>query len=559
MPPRLARPGPVGRVLQPVHDRQPDDRHAHVRGARDRERDDRPDAGALHVDGRPAAELRHGQHHADRRPPTAGSTRSTRSRTTSSRPSSRSASDVGRRPARRAAGAGRSGENARTLVRFTLPTDAPQCQLESATLRLYAESTDASGATLDADAARPGPSRRARSPGSTSPARPARPRARRLARARRLRRVGRHRPRARDAARAASATAGRSATRTRTTPRAATRRSPAASCRRTRPSRRCPSSCCSTSRRTRRRPRRRRCPRASSRRRSHCGQVLTRAHARRQRPDRLPRRGPRHRRAEHRRRPERPHDRRPGLPAREHHRPGGGLPGRHPHQRPRQRHRPQRHRAGVRLRRAADRRDHAHRRRGPDRARATRCRASSSSTPTTAATATRSATTRINDNELGVSLVAGAAEQRHRGQHDPRQPRRGAPHPALERPPDRGQRDQSASRSTRTLDSDGGVLLDDSHRNVFRDNTLRDTGDAGLRRSASGSNENRVEGNTMYRNGDAGVFIQDSERNEVIGNIAHQESDGGVVLSNAQRHRRHATTTCASTRTASRRPTRTTS
>ena len=37
----------------------------------------------------------------------------------------------------------------------------------------------------------------------------------------------------------------------------------------------------------------------------------------------------------------------------------------------------------------------------------------------------------------------------------------------------------------------------------------------------------------MYRNGDAGVFIQDSDRNQVIGNIAHQESDGGVVLNNA--------------------------
>ena len=48
-----------------------------------------------------------------------------------------------------------------------------------------------------------------------------------------------------------------------------------------------------------------------------------------------------------------------------------------------------------------------------------------------------------------------------------------------------------------------------------------------------GSNDNLVEGNTMYRNGDAGVYIQDSARNQVIDNIAHQESDGGVVLNDA--------------------------
>ena len=82
------------------------------------------------------------------------------------------------------------------------------------------------------------------------------------------------------------------------------------------------------------------------------------------------------------------------------------------------------------------------------------------------------------------------------------------------------------------LDSDGGVLLDDAHRNVFRNNILRDTGDAGFVLSL-GSNENRLEGNEMYRNGDAGVFIQDSARNEIVGNLAHQESDGGVVLSSA--------------------------
>ena len=82
------------------------------------------------------------------------------------------------------------------------------------------------------------------------------------------------------------------------------------------------------------------------------------------------------------------------------------------------------------------------------------------------------------------------------------------------------------------LDSDGGVLLDDSHHILFKNNILRDTGDAGFLITL-GSHHNRIEDNTMYRNGDAGVYIQDSEHNEVVGNIAHQESDGGVVLSTA--------------------------
>ena len=37
----------------------------------------------------------------------------------------------------------------------------------------------------------------------------------------------------------------------------------------------------------------------------------------------------------------------------------------------------------------------------------------------------------------------------------------------------------------------------------------------------------------MYRNGDAGVIILDSDRNQVIDIVAHQQSDGGVVLNNA--------------------------
>ena len=37
----------------------------------------------------------------------------------------------------------------------------------------------------------------------------------------------------------------------------------------------------------------------------------------------------------------------------------------------------------------------------------------------------------------------------------------------------------------------------------------------------------------MWNNGDAGVYIQDSEHNQVCNNMAHQESDGGVVINSA--------------------------
>jgi CSLREA domain-containing protein len=82
------------------------------------------------------------------------------------------------------------------------------------------------------------------------------------------------------------------------------------------------------------------------------------------------------------------------------------------------------------------------------------------------------------------------------------------------------------------LDSDGGVLLEGSSNNIFLSNEIRDTGDAGIVISL-GSNNNRIENNVMYRNGDAGVIIYDSDRNQIINLVAHQESDGGVVLNNA--------------------------
>src|SRR5918992_1401663 len=81
------------------------------------------------------------------------------------------------------------------------------------------------------------------------------------------------------------------------------------------------------------------------------------------------------------------------------------------------------------------------------------------------------------------------------------------------------------------IDSDSGANLENSSDNVFRNNTFKDFGDAGFVVTL-GSHRNLVEGNTMVRNGDAGVYIQDSDGNRVIGNVAHQSSDGGVVISN---------------------------
>ena len=137
----------------------------------------------------------------------------------------------------------------------------------------------------------------------------------------------------------------------------------------------------------------------------------------------------------------------------------------------------------------------------------------------------------INDNELGISFVADSQNSVIRGNTI-----RGSLGEALLIQHASGHlfedNEVIGIPVDPNLDSDGGILLDDSHRNVFRNNIVRDTGDAGFLVTL-GSNENRFEGNTMYRNGDAGVYIQDSERNEVIGNLAHQESDGGVVLSAA--------------------------
>ena len=82
------------------------------------------------------------------------------------------------------------------------------------------------------------------------------------------------------------------------------------------------------------------------------------------------------------------------------------------------------------------------------------------------------------------------------------------------------------------LDSDAGIVLEQSSRNILIDNSVSDTGDAGIV-VHEGSHQNQVEGGVLVRNGDAGVIITDSDRNQVVGITANMESDGGVVLSNA--------------------------
>ena len=83
------------------------------------------------------------------------------------------------------------------------------------------------------------------------------------------------------------------------------------------------------------------------------------------------------------------------------------------------------------------------------------------------------------------------------------------------------------------LDSDAGIVLENSSRhNTILNNDIRDTGDAGLR-IHQGSHDNRVEGGVLVRNGDAGVIVEDSDRAYITGIVSHGQSDGGVVIGNS--------------------------
>ncbi|HEX7255365.1 MAG TPA: right-handed parallel beta-helix repeat-containing protein [Gaiellaceae bacterium] len=83
------------------------------------------------------------------------------------------------------------------------------------------------------------------------------------------------------------------------------------------------------------------------------------------------------------------------------------------------------------------------------------------------------------------------------------------------------------------LDSDAGVVLENGSRDNLVENTdVSDTGDAGIV-IHQGSHGNRVLGGVLVRNGDAGVIVQGSDRIEIDGVVAHQQSDGGVVIANS--------------------------
>lgn len=82
------------------------------------------------------------------------------------------------------------------------------------------------------------------------------------------------------------------------------------------------------------------------------------------------------------------------------------------------------------------------------------------------------------------------------------------------------------------IDSDAGAQLEGSSDNQFVNNYFSDFGDAGIIILA-GSNRTLVQGNTLVRSGDAGVSVSDSHGTQIIDNIAHQSSDGGVVLNGA--------------------------
>ncbi len=82
------------------------------------------------------------------------------------------------------------------------------------------------------------------------------------------------------------------------------------------------------------------------------------------------------------------------------------------------------------------------------------------------------------------------------------------------------------------IDSDGGIFLIGASDNLLLNNTVADAGDAGISLS-DGSNRNRIEGNNLSRNSDSGISIADSDRNEVINNVSHVAGGPGISFSNA--------------------------
>jgi parallel beta-helix repeat protein len=82
------------------------------------------------------------------------------------------------------------------------------------------------------------------------------------------------------------------------------------------------------------------------------------------------------------------------------------------------------------------------------------------------------------------------------------------------------------------LDSDGGFYLEGSSNNTIRGNSLSDTGDAAILLTA-GSNNNLIEANTATRASDTAISLDDSDGNMVIDNVAHLAGGSGIGLGNA--------------------------
>jgi parallel beta-helix repeat protein len=83
------------------------------------------------------------------------------------------------------------------------------------------------------------------------------------------------------------------------------------------------------------------------------------------------------------------------------------------------------------------------------------------------------------------------------------------------------------------LDSDAGIVLENGSRsNLLESNNVSDTGDAGIKIHL-GSHDNKILGGALVRNGDAGVIAESSDRIEIDGVLAHLQSDGGVVIGNS--------------------------
>ncbi|MBX3055537.1 MAG: right-handed parallel beta-helix repeat-containing protein [Anaerolineae bacterium] len=93
----------------------------------------------------------------------------------------------------------------------------------------------------------------------------------------------------------------------------------------------------------------------------------------------------------------------------------------------------------------------------------------------------------------------------------------------------------SGLTSNPLLDSDGGIDLNSSSDNFILNNTLSDTGDAGII-LREGSHRNLVQGNSSARASDAGISLNDSDENQVIGNTSHLSGGAAISLGSAHRN-----------------------